>query len=113
MDISITTEQFLEALSAEFVLSDNNRELLIAVYGLPNHCVTHVELAHVRQYADSKSAELQFGLVGRRIAEKLSVEPEGEAWWQVIATGAIEDRGFVWTLRKELIDAMVVVGWIE
>ncbi|WHZ23296.1 MAG: hypothetical protein OJF47_002408 [Nitrospira sp.] len=57
------------------------------------------------------------GRIGRKVRESFGAHPDGLGpdeyeWWHVIATGThTADRGFVWQLRNEVVDALVASGY--
>lgn len=114
----ISTEQFRNALSAEGVLRARDLELLRAHYGCRDCSATAGQLARLLGYRAPIEINGPFGRLGHRIADYLQVSPstrddDSHQWWSVLAHGLQEERGFVWTLRDELVSALNELGLLE
>ncbi|MFC6591465.1 HNH endonuclease [Deinococcus lacus] len=109
------TEQFAYALE-QIQLTDNNRRILQAFLDAPTHTLTAHSLAEGAQLAGGwTAANLRIGELARKFAPALGPLPDaGDGdphWWRYITSGCWENGRFHWTLRPELKDALLSLGW--
>lgn len=86
----------------------------------PDRTMTAEQLAEAAGYSGYEAANLQYGLLGRRVAELLDYRPpfsdeRGEpVWTMALATGVRSAGGrglWIWTLRPEVTVAVQRLGW--
>lgn len=86
----------------------------------PDRTMTAEQLAEAAGYSGYEAANLQYGLLGRRVAELLDYRPpfsdeRGEpVWTMALATGVRSAGGrglWIWTLRPEVAVAVQRLGW--
>jgi hypothetical protein len=115
-----TAEEFAEALeyfADEFPKSHLN--MLHAHRRAPGRTLTSREIARAGGYKDYEAANLQYGLLGRKIAELLEYRPERRfsddhpIWTLTLANGQRDQRSDLWrwTMHDELAKAMDELGW--
>ena len=114
----ISTEQFKDALAAEGVLQARDLELLRTHYGCRDCSATAGQLTRLVGYQAPIEVNRAFGGLGHRIANHLHLTPstrdnDTARWWSVLANGAQEQQGFVWTLRDELVSALAELRLLE
>ena len=114
----ISTEQFKDALSADGVLRARDLELLRAHYGCRDCSATASQLCQLLGYQAVIEVNGAFGRLGHRVADFLHLSPSVRPndtfqWWAVLAHGAQEQQGFVWTLRDELVSTLAERGLLE
>ena len=111
----ISTEQFKSAFAAEHVLRERDLDLLRTHHGCQDCGATAGQLCRLLGYKAIIEVNGAFGRLGHRVADHLhlnqSIRENG--WWAVLAHGLQEQRGFVWTLRKELVSALTELGLLE
>lgn len=113
--IAISKAQYKSALQAEGVLRDRSVELLAVLNDAPSCRATATQLSQVLGYEDYSPINALIGQLGKRIANHLGIEvpdrpSKSPGWWQIVATGEYVDDGFAWSLRPELLDALVELG---
>lgn len=114
----ISTEQFKDALAAKRVLRGRDLEVLRAHHGCRDCSATAGQLCRLLGYKDYIVINGVFGRLGHRIADHLRLSPSVRSddtfqWWAVLATGVQEQRGFIWTLRAELVSALAELRLLE
>ena len=98
-------------------LSDGDLNVLQALLVAPNHAASAGELRLILGLPAVVQVNAAIGRIGRKVYEDLGKHPEGLAsgeyeWWHVVATGARSDaRGFVWTLRDDVVAGLLACGW--
>ena len=98
-------------------LSTQQRQVLEALLFAPHHAMSAGELRAILGLKDVVTVNSAFGKVGRRVREVLGIHPENLAdgeyeWWHILATGeSTSDRGFVWTLRPDVVAALTACGF--
>ena len=101
----------VKAVIAE--LSINDREVLKALQEAPNQSATASELCSILGLANVVQINHVMGQIGKKLYVKFGAHPDGLApgefqWWHMVATGeAINDRGFVWRLRAEVVTGLI------
>jgi predicted HNH restriction endonuclease len=125
-DASIATvEQFKQAL-----LLLRNRgitptwlKMLCAQGRAPNGTITASDLASAAGYENFNAANLNYGKLARALAEILNFMP-GEVhrdgsvcWWTTLSHGRAADPGsdqdFQFTMRTELLQALIEMKWVK
>ncbi|MST93899.1 MAG: HNH endonuclease [Pedosphaera sp.] len=114
----ISIEQFKDAIAADGVLRARDLELLRTHYGCRNCSATAGQLCRLLGYQAVVEVNGAFGRLGHRVADFLrissSVRPnETIQWWAILAEGVQEQQGFVWTLREELVSALIQLRLLE
>ena len=115
MPLSWPPEQFAFALE-QMPLTENNRRILQAFLDAPEQTLTAHSLAAAANGAGGWSAaNLRIGELSRKFAPVLGSLPDaGDGdphWWRYIASGRWDGGRFYWTLRPQLKDALLTLGW--
>lgn len=115
MSLHWRPEQFVYALE-RLRLTDNNRRILQAFLDAPGHTLTARSLAVAAGVAGGwTAANLRIGELSRKFAPALGPLPDqGDGdphWWRYVASGRWEGGRFYWTLRPELKEALLALGW--
>lgn len=99
-----TAAEFAEALELMAGdLPDGHRGMLRAHRCAPGRTLTSREIARAGGYADFEAANLQYGLLGRRIAELLNYRPDRRRsdnqpiWTKTLAAGQPHQASGLWT----------------
>ena len=84
---------------------------LQALYNFPGHSATAPQLADVLGYKGFGGANSVMGGAGRRIAEKLGVNPpwannQRQNWFSIVANAKGTDIGCLWIMHPALINAL-------
>lgn len=99
-------------------LSIADREVLIALAKSPYQSATAGELRQVLGLTNVVVVNGAMGRVGRKLHAAHGAHPDGLLsgefeWWHMIASGEpTKDRGFVWTLKHEVLTALVDCGYL-
>lgn len=115
-----TSKEFaevLERLADE--LPDGHRNMLRAHRRASGRTLTSREIARAGGYEDFEAANLQYGLLGRKIAKLLDYQPDRRPsdgqpiWTKTLATGQLHQTSglWTWTMHDELAQAMDELGW--
>lgn len=99
------------------ILGAADRRVLEALFLCANHSASAGELAKILGATAVVQINGAIGRFGRKVLDELGTHPDRLApgefqLWTVIATGHSEqDRGFVWTLREEVIQGLLASGF--
>lgn len=97
-------------------ISIADRKILSALAQSPEQSATASELCRVLGLTSVVQVNGAMGRVGRKLFTVFGAHPDGlpegeYQWWLMIATGeASADRGFVWTLRAEVVAGLLESG---
>ena len=110
--MELSKNQYKEALLSEGILIGKSLEFLCILYYAPNSRATAPELAVALGYKNFPPINALIGNLGKRIANyyhltKDDIKTEFTGWWQLIAKGEYTNKGFVWTLKNHLSDALI------
>lgn len=86
---SFTWEDYKKALLSLRPISDNHLKMLEAHYRAPSHTITMAALSKHMGYKGHQSANLQYGLFAKRVAEALGLSLDT----QVTALALLEQPG--------------------
>lgn len=98
-------------------LSITDCRVLQALLFSPRQAASAGQLRKILGLSAVVQVNSSMGRIGRKVYEIFGAHPEGlepedYEWWHVIATGThTADRGFVWQLRSEVVDALVASGY--
>ena len=113
-----TSEEFAEALEElTDELTEGHLKMLQAHQRAHERTLTSREIARAGGYKDFEAANLQYGLLGRKIAELLGYRPERRSsddqpiWTLALATGQQTNGLWTWTMHDGLAEAMDDLGW--
>lgn len=124
---AVEYQEALEVLADK--ITDAQRAMLKAHYHAKkadvredraDRTLTVIELAKAAGFPDFGAANLQYGLLGRKVAEQLGYKPpipddrDDTVWTFALATGVrrIEGGLWEWTLRPEVADALHRAGMV-
>jgi hypothetical protein len=117
-----TPAQYRDALlKIQAQLSENMRAMLQFQYRAPGRTASAAELAKCVGYATFRPANLQYGKLGRLVAEALNFSPPRRPdgtyrYWSALSTGDPElQEGEDWrfVMRPELAAAISDLRWFE
>lgn len=97
-------------------LTEPQRLVLGALLYAPSHSSSAGQLRIILGFSAVIQVNAAMGQVGRKIFNLLRSHPDGLPdgefeWWHVIATGEhVPNLGFVWSLRDEVVDALLACG---
>ncbi|WP_020560903.1 hypothetical protein [Thiofilum flexile] len=99
------------------------RQMLAAQYASPNHTITATRLAEAVGYANYNAANLQYGTLGREIAEVLEYTPPTREdgtfmWFWTLSSGndaspETLDGHYEFIMRPELVAALENMKWVK
>ncbi|MFT3848814.1 MAG: hypothetical protein QM739_09070 [Propionivibrio sp.] len=93
--------------------------VLDALLFSPRHAMSAGHLRVVLGFKAVIEVNSAFGQLGRKVSELIGGHPEDLAegefqWWHILATGERNStHGFVWTLRPEVVAALLACGFSE
>ena len=109
---------FLEAVKSVVpTLAPTHLRVLEALLFAPNHAASAGQLRILLGLGAVVQVNAAMGHIGRKVQATLGAHPEGLStgeyeWWHVIATGEHTDgRGFVWQLRREVVEGLQACGF--
>ena len=109
-----TSADYVAALSAlEEGMTEKQRAMLIGHAMAPEHELSMQALAEIGGYSKFQSANVQYGILGRKFAaffdvDGLANQTQAMAW----SDGELNEVGhFTWVLRDALVEALYVLGW--
>ena len=97
-------------------------DFLRAQYASEHHTITSTEMARIVGYPNYNAANLQYGTLGRELANIMNYTPperkNGEhKWFWVLATGnelqAHPEGHYEFVMRLELVDALEEMNWVR
>ena len=121
-----STDQFKKALLAvrddrKIKLSAQDISMLRAHCRAENHLITATNLAIQTQLTNFSVANLQYGKLAHKIADKIPYDPpkrkdRSTRWWFTLSYGLDgsdeTDQGhFTWVMRPELVKALQEMKW--
>lgn len=111
ISMPLTKADFIDLLRDEALLSANDMELLTVVYAAEAYSATAPEIAKALGYPHFVTANSMVGRLGKKLARAKGLPlrrraNQSEAGWDVIFDGHESARGFVWTLKEALKQAM-------
>jgi hypothetical protein len=115
---ALSVEAYSMALRiAEPAMTPSQREMLRGHANAPAQEMSMQRIAEHGGYSDYKTANVQYGRLGRMFAEALGVDPErlaNKVQAICFAAGRSDDAGhFVCRLRPQLAEALYQAGWGE
>ena len=108
-------DEYIQAFrKLELVITEKQRSMLIAHALAPGHALTMSELASLVGFPNYSAANLQYGLLGKKLAEKLGI-PRPSFLVYVIARfdddpSTSHSRAHMY---PELVAALEQLGWVE
>jgi hypothetical protein len=104
------------ALSA-VQMSDGQRDMLRAHYLAPNHTITSTELADAAGYKGWQGANLQYGLLGKKLRDILNYfdnyGQESYVIAQFYEPGSRGNTDWLWGMHPNVIEALHSLGWFD
>lgn len=124
--MALSTPQYVDALStlehAGFLANNRLRDLLVAQYGAPEKTITASQMADAVGYQDYRGANLQYGLLARKVAEHVGFQPpKGKngkiKWFTTLSCGnqpsdETIDGQFEFVMHASLAKAVEQLGWV-
>ena len=109
-----TAGDFADALrSIQSSITSNQRAMLVGHAAAPGQTLSMLALAGLGGYAKFESANMQYGMLGRKFAQFFEIEglpnqTQAIAWNE----GTRDELGhFTWKLRRPLVEALYELGW--
>lgn len=95
--MSISKEEYKEALSKEGILTENSIEVLNLIYDAPNCNATTSELAASLGYSDFAPVNSIVGKLGKRIANYLDINVDNKnneysSWYNIIVMVNLKNK---------------------
>lgn len=111
-------DAYVRALrGVDATVSELQRSLLIAQYGMPSMMCTSTTLAEAVGLAQQGAVNLHYGKLGHLVADELGFVPERSdgtpQWWNVLSWCPREAPAFVWQMQPVLARALEVLGWVN
>lgn len=117
--------EYAEAFN-RIAMSAGQEAMLQAHLDAPDHCITATQLADAAGYENWSAANLQYGLLGQKLAEEMNYNPplraDGSTIWTATIAGwdespdhakldrAMErredDEHFEWLMRPQVVEAL-------
>ena len=97
-------------------LAEPQRLVLGALLYAPSHSSSASQLRTILGLSAVIQVNAAMGQVGRKVFNSLGSHPDGLPdgefeWWHIIATGEhVPNFGFVWSLRAEVVQALLACG---
>jgi hypothetical protein len=115
LDVSEYVQAFRSMISD---FTDGHVAMLKAHYNASNQCITATQLAEAAGYANYGAANLQYGNIGKALAEELYLalptRGDGTPIYTYALATAGDPRGeedhWVWKLRPEVSSAIEILG---
>lgn len=113
--INITKEQWMVILEDRDIITEKDVLLLKLIYACDNYEATASRLTQLLAIPHHAPLNKQVGDLGKRIVTKLNISApkrkhsEGYNWWHVPFLGEGRKKGFYWTLRPELQEAIQAI----
>lgn len=109
--ITLTTNQFLEALSSPAVLQEGDLQMLETWRAMPNNEITPAQMAEALGYSSHSVVNSKLGNLAKRISKALSIKykvrsKDQEYWVELLADFKKESNNFIWVMKKELVMAL-------
>ncbi len=98
-------------------LAKSDREIVQSILYSHNHSSSALQLKSLLELKSIVQANAAIGRLGKKIYQLLGTHPDGYElgefqWWSVAATGQRDKtRGFVWSLRKEVVLGLTAAGY--
>mgnify|MGYP001283416096 CR=1 FL=1 len=98
-------------------LSAAQRRVLDALLFAPDHSASAGELRTILRLSAVVEVNAEVGRIGRKLYKLMGTNPDGLSsgefeWWHMLATGELTKvRGFVWTLREEVVRGLLASGF--
>jgi hypothetical protein len=104
----------LQEMDRVNAITDNQREMLRAQYHAPDHAMTARELAQAVGYRSWRGANVQYGLLGKRMRETMSYRGVGQESYILSSFRQSEEVGDEWlfVMHSELAQALEELGWV-
>lgn len=109
------TSTTVRAALDQIQMTDGQLNMLNAHLDAPNHTLTATQLSQAAPYRDYQAANIQYGLLGRLLAEEMGWHPDKRndgtpVWTTALATDANADEAgegqFRWQLRPQIVHAL-------
>ena len=98
-------------------LSTAQRRVLEALFFAPDRSASAGELRTILGLSAVVEVNAEVGRIGRKLYELMGTNPDGLPsgefeWWHMLATGELTKvRGFVWTLREDVVRGLLASGF--
>lgn len=108
--------RYSRALHAALIDAPEKHEALLRAHlAAPKQTATYAQLAEAVGYAGYGAVNLQYGILAHRVATGLGIfEMPDDGFWGIILvrwTGAYDPSGSRFRLRREVVDALSLLGF--
>jgi serine/threonine protein kinase len=118
--LTLQTKDYKKALLAiSSKMPDSYKRMLVAHYHAPSQIITAYQLAEAARYKGFEGANLQYGKLGKLIAEYCNYTPPSHTgkdspFWSIILANAYQDEKnkWCWALRPQVAEALEELGWV-
>lgn len=118
--LTLQTEDYKKALLAiSQRMPDSYKRMLVAHYHAPSQIITAYQLAEAARYKSFEGANLQYGKIGKLIAQYCNYTPPSHTgkdspfWSIILANGYQDDKNkWHWALRPQVAQALEELGWV-
>jgi hypothetical protein len=95
-------------------ITEKQKEMLRIHYASPCRITTARDLAQSVGFPDYGAANLQYGLLGSKVADALGIGFRGVSMLVVMARpGTATNTEWIWVLRENVVLALEELGWVE
>jgi hypothetical protein len=104
----------LQEMDRVNMITDNQREMLRTQYHAPDHAMTARELAQAVGYRSWRGANVQYGVLGKRMRETMNYRGEGQESYILSWLAQPQEVGDEWlfVMHSELAQALEELGWV-
>lgn len=110
-------QRALRSMELAHALTPKQRQMLIQHYRAPTRTVTATELAQLVGYPDSNTINLQYGLFGQNLADRMrwSLPPECQASYSIawFEKPDAREEHWLWHMHSEVAAALEELGWVK
>ncbi len=98
-------------------LSEGQRAMLRAHYLAPNHTITSTDLADAAGYKGWQGANLQYGLLGKKLRDILNYfdayGQESYVLAEFYQPGTRGNIDWLWVMHANVVEALRALGWFD
>jgi hypothetical protein len=109
-----SAEQYKAAfLAIRNVITEKQLEMLRAHFHAPKHTITSTKMSETVGYASYKAANLQYGILGRRLCKRLRRSLELHiAILTDFGDGDTSDTDIRWIMLPQVVQALSDLRWV-
>jgi hypothetical protein len=107
----------LRGMELSHALTAKQRQMLMKHYRSPGRVITATELARLVDYPDWNTVNLQYGLLGQSLADRMNwvLPPESQSAYSIAWFEKPEgtEEHWRWHMHPELATALEGLGWVK